>query len=74
MIKTTLRTILVDDEPAAIANLEALLKSHPEIAVVETVSDATLAVEIIREKKPDVVFLDIQMPGTVSGMNNLPAL
>jgi len=63
MIKTPLRTILVDDEPAAIANLEALLKSHPEIAVVETASDATLAVDLIKEAQPDVIFLDIQMPG-----------
>ena len=59
----TLRTILVDDEPSAIANLTALLDVHPEIRVIETISDANLAVDSILAKKPDLLFLDIQMPG-----------
>jgi two-component system, LytTR family, response regulator len=60
---TTLRTILVDDEPTAIANLKDLLKAHPEIRVIETISDASIAVDSILDKKPDLLFLDIQMPG-----------
>ena len=63
MIKPTLRTILVDDEPTAITNLEALLKAHPEIMVIETISDASMAVDSILAQMPDLLFLDIQMPG-----------
>ena len=59
----TLRTIIVDDEPGAITNLEALLELHPEIRVIDTIGDPTLAVDTILAKKPDLLFLDIQMPG-----------
>ncbi len=59
----TLRTILVDDEPGAIANLEALLRGYPSIAVIASVTNAMQAVDAILENQPDVVFLDIQMPG-----------
>ncbi|MDP1623010.1 MAG: response regulator [Bacteroidales bacterium] len=62
MTNQPLRTIIVDDEPQAIANLEALLKPIPEIKVVATISDSARAVEIVLEKKPDLLFLDIQMP------------
>ncbi len=58
-----LRAIIVDDEPSAIANLETLLKTYPEIGIIETVTDATKAVDVIKQENPDVVFLDIQMPG-----------
>jgi DNA-binding LytR/AlgR family response regulator len=63
MIKPTHRTIIVDDEPGAISNLEALLHNHPEIRVIETIHDATIAVDSILDQKPDLLFLDIQMPG-----------
>jgi two-component system LytT family response regulator len=59
----TIKTILVDDEPAALAGLEALLKEIPEISVAATVSDAVKAVEVILEQRPEVIFLDIHMPG-----------
>jgi len=59
----TLKAILVDDEQSAIANLESLLKAHPFIEVVATVTNANLAVDLILENQPDLVFLDIQMPG-----------
>lgn len=58
----TFNAILVDDEPSALANLEALLTEYPEIRVVAAISDATKAADIILEKKPDLLFLDIQMP------------
>ena len=43
--------------------MEALLKAYPEIKVIDIISDATTAVEAILAKKPDLLFLDIQMPG-----------
>jgi two-component system LytT family response regulator len=63
MTKIIFNVIIIDDEPRAIANLEALLINHPEIRIIGAISDATAAVDLILEKKPDLIFLDIQMPG-----------
>lgn len=57
--------ILVDDEPDGIKTLEKLIKRHcPEVHVAGTCSNASAARTMITDIKPDVVFLDIQMPGT----------
>ncbi|WP_272699235.1 LytR/AlgR family response regulator transcription factor [Desulfovibrio sp. Fe33] len=58
-----IRTILVDDEPPAQDELSYLLSSHEDIDVVGTAGNAADAVEAIASKRPDLVFLDIQMPG-----------
>ena len=57
-----IKAIIVDDEPGAIANLSLLLQTYPRIEVAATVTNALLAVDLIHEHQPDVVFLDIQMP------------
>lgn len=58
-----IRTIIVDDEPLAVAELATLLKLHPEIEVSATADRVESAVPAIRELAPDLVFLDINMPG-----------
>ena len=58
----TIKTIIVDDEPIARRNLEALLKSDPEIEVVATCASGADAVKLIRKTVPDLLFLDVQMP------------
>ncbi|SOE19791.1 two component transcriptional regulator, LytTR family [Spirosomataceae bacterium TFI 002] len=58
-----LKTILVDDEELAINRLERLLKEFNIIEIIGTASDGVAAVKIINELQPDLVFLDIQMPG-----------
>ena len=64
-----LRVILVDDEPAAREVLGQILKMHfPEIQVVATCKDLQECVHQIKKQQPDVVFLDIEMPGE-SGLN-----
>lgn len=56
--------IIVDDEPINISNLQALLASNcKEIDVVGTATSADEASVLIQTLKPDVVFLDIEMPG-----------
>jgi two-component system LytT family response regulator len=52
----------VDDEPLAREGLETMLKSDPEIEVIGTAADGQSAVDAIRSRAPDLVFLDIQMP------------
>ncbi len=58
-----IRALIVDDEKASRMSLKKLLKSYPDIEVVDEAQDGVQAVEKIEDKKPDLVFLDIQMPG-----------
>ena len=59
----TIRTILVDDEPLAIQGLELRLQSHDDVEIVERCLNGREAIRAIKTHKPDLVFLDIQMPG-----------
>ncbi|MCW3836590.1 LytR/AlgR family response regulator transcription factor [Sphingomonas canadensis] len=59
----TIRTILVDDEPLAIQGLELRLESHEDVEIVDKCSNGREAIRSIKTHKPDLVFLDIQMPG-----------
>jgi two-component system, LytTR family, response regulator LytT len=59
----TINTLLVDDEQLALDELSYLLKSFPDIEVVATGTNGLQAVELIEEHEPDLVFLDVQMPG-----------
>lgn len=58
-----IRTMIVDDEPLARTSLVALLKNDPDTDVVGECESGTEAVEAIRAIRPDLVFLDVQMPG-----------
>lgn len=59
----TIRTILVDDESLAIQGLKLRLEAHPDVEIVETCTNGREAIRAIKTHKPDLVFLDIQMPG-----------
>ncbi|WP_265530706.1 LytR/AlgR family response regulator transcription factor [Sphingomicrobium marinum] len=59
----TLRTILVDDEKLAIQGLQLRLEAHDDIEVIATAANGREAIRQIKTHKPDLVFLDIQMPG-----------
>src|SRR6476469_9830812 len=56
-------TIIVDDEQLAREELSYLLKSVGDIDVVAQGSNGVEAVQLIREHNPELVFLDVQMPG-----------
>lgn len=59
-----MKAIIVDDEPDGIRTLQKMLETHcPNVDVAATCSNATIAKQQLEETKPDVVFLDIQMPG-----------
>ena len=58
------RVLIVDDEPPIRAELNYLLKQDARVGEVEEAGGATEAVEKILAFRPDVLFLDIQMPGT----------
>jgi two-component system LytT family response regulator len=57
-----IRTLIVDDEPLAREGLQSLLADDPEVDIVGSCADGTAALAAIRNEKPDLVFLDIQMP------------
>jgi two-component system LytT family response regulator len=57
------KTIIVDDERLARNELKKLLTLHPEIQVVDEANNVDEAIEKIDIQHPDLVFLDIQMPG-----------
>ena len=59
----TIRTILVDDEPLAIQGLQLRLAPHEDVDIIETCLNGREAIRAIKTHKPDLVFLDIQMPG-----------
>jgi len=59
----TIRTILVDDEPLAIQGLELRLAVHDDVEIIAKCQNGREAISAIKTHKPDLVFLDIQMPG-----------
>src|SRR3569833_905666 len=57
-----LRTLAVDDEPLARRNLTVLLRRDPDIVTVDECGSGAEAIAQIRSSRPDLVFLDVQMP------------
>jgi two-component system LytT family response regulator len=57
-----IRALIVDDEPLARGNLKVLLQRDPDIERIEECGSGTEAVAEIRKQRPDLVFLDVQMP------------
>ena len=59
----TLTTVVVDDEQLACDELSYLLRDFPEMEVIATGSNGLEAVDLIRKLEPELVFLDVHMPG-----------
>ncbi|KOV24396.1 response regulator transcription factor [Streptomyces caelestis] len=68
-----LRVVVADDNPVVRAGLTALLTGHEDITVVAEAADGREACEAARAHRPDVVLLDVRMPG-VDGISALPYL
>jgi len=64
----SIRTIIVDDEPLARRGLELRLREAPDIEIVRQCANGREAIAVITELAPDLMFLDIQMPG-LSGLD-----
>src|SRR5580704_5372371 len=59
----TISALLVDDEQLARDELSFLLKGFPEVEVLATAKNGLEAIQLIESLEPDLVFLDVQMPG-----------
>ena len=57
-----IRALVVDDEPLARSNLTVLLRADPGVASVAECGSGLEAIDAIRQSKPDLLFLDVQMP------------
>lgn len=60
---STLRTLIVDDEPLARDRLRGMLQRDAGIEIIGECGSGPEAIEAIRRERPDLVFLDVQMPG-----------
>jgi DNA-binding LytR/AlgR family response regulator len=77
-----IRCIIVDDEQPALDELRYLLSQYDDIEIVAETNSANKAVDLIKKSLPDLVFLDIQMPGKtgfdvlheLSGMAKMPLI
>ena len=65
--KAPLRVLIVDDEPLGRRRVAGLVKKEPAVEIVGMIGDGVAAVDAIRSMSPDLVFLDVQMPG-MSGL------
>ena len=68
-----MKTVLIDDEHLARKELKHLLKAHPEIEIVGEAANVTEALHLLPALRPDLVFLDIEMP-VRNGFDLLAAL
>lgn len=68
MTGRTLRAIIADDEPLARQRIEDLLARESGVEIAGRAANGDEAVEMIRRERPDLVFLDVQMPGS-SGLD-----
>ncbi len=62
-VTTTVSTLIVDDERLAREELSYLLKDFADVEVLDSASNGVEAVRLIEQLEPDLVFLDVQMPG-----------
>jgi two-component system, LytTR family, response regulator len=60
---TKIRTLVVDDEPMGRERVLSLLQQEEDVEVIGECSDGTQAITAIQQHSPDLVFLDVQMPG-----------
>lgn len=68
-----IRLLLVDDHPIVREGLEMVLQDEPDLEVVGAADTAEQAIELVRTLQPDVVLLDLELPG-MSGIEAVPAL
>jgi DNA-binding NarL/FixJ family response regulator len=69
----TIRLLVVDDHPSMRVGLVALIKSQPDMEVVAEASNGEEAIEVFEDVRPDVVLMDLRMPG-IGGVEAILAI
>ena len=62
-LESQISVLIADDQPLVRAGLRAILEAQPGIGVCGEAADGVAAIELVRLRRPDVVLMDIQMPG-----------
>ena len=73
MVQGTIKTVIIDDEISFINTLSILLKKHPKFHIVGTARSVKEGVQLIKDIKPDLIFLDVQL-GDGNGFDVLNAI
>lgn len=73
MPNMTTKIVIADDDPVAVKLLSAILNSDDSLEIIDAVSDGKKAVVSCKEHKPDVICLDINMPG-MTGTEAIPEI
>src|SRR5882724_1937590 len=68
-----IRTLIIDDEPLPRERIRTLLSEHDQITIIDECGDGETAVKTILKERPDLIFLDIQMP-EIDGFGVLSAI
>ncbi|WP_322888850.1 MULTISPECIES: response regulator transcription factor [unclassified Yoonia] len=63
-----IKVVIVDDHPMVAEGIQSILESYPDISVVATLNDGQAAVDSVLRLQPDVILLDVNMPG-LSGLH-----
>ena len=71
--RSPIRIVMADDHPIFRDGLRRLLETEPEFAVIGEAQDGAAAIEVVRALDPDVLLLDVAMPG-MSGLESLSSL
>ncbi len=74
-----MKVLIIDDERLARAELRRLLAAHPEVQILGECANAMEGKQAIEEMLPDLIFLDVQMPGgsgfdLLTSLQELPAV
>ncbi|MDT4844702.1 Transcriptional regulatory protein BtsR [compost metagenome] len=72
-MKTTYNCVIIDDEPAPREILEKHIVLHPALILVKSFDEAPKALNYLRKNRPDIIFLDIEMP-RLSGLELINSL
>ena len=64
MTSTPIRVALADDQPLVRSGLRMILEGEPDLVIVGEAADGAEAVALVADEAPDVLLLDVQMPGT----------
>ena len=63
MEETKIKIVVVDDEPRALNRMKLIFSNFPEVEVLECIGNSDDAFEAILKYQPNLVFMDIEMPG-----------
>ena len=69
----TIRTIVIDDEPLVRTSILRVLRTDRDIEVIRECGDGVSALQAIQQERPDLIFLDVQMPG-LTGLQVIEAV